>query len=425
MDQFFINGESKLEGEVEVLGTKNAILPMMAASILASKGETIINNVPLLEDVKTMSNLLEGLGAKVNHEPATRTLMVDCRSVNNCRASYDLVKKMRASFLLLGPLLARFKKAEISLPGGCAIGARPVNMHLEALRKMGASISNREGYVVASTGGLKGTTYCFDFPTHTGTENIMMAACLAKGTTHLINAACVPEIINLANMLNLMGAKVYGAGTPFITIEGAKDLFGIKCVTMPSRIETAFFMAVGAITGGEIIVKNAITKNLAIVIDKMRQMDIKITELDNNRILVKRKDQMKPVNFTTAPFPGFPTDFQAPMMSLLTLTNGISIVKETIFNNRFMHVSELNRMGANIRTNLSEVTVIGVDHLRGAPVMASDLQGGASLVIAALGAQGKSIIDRIYHIDRGYEQLEERLSKLGASIKRIDAIKKE
>jgi UDP-N-acetylglucosamine 1-carboxyvinyltransferase len=422
MDQFIINGGVKLEGEIEVLGVKNGVLPMIAASIMASKGTTIIHNVPALRDVTAMSKVVESLGAKVNYDPKTRTIVLDCQPINNYQAPYELVKQMRASFLVAGTLLGRFNKAGISFPGGCVIGARLVNMHLEAFQRLGASVTMDNGNIVVSTDGLKGTTYHFDFPTHTGTENVMMAACLAEGTTYLIGAACEPEIIDLANMLNKMGAKVSGAGTPHITIEGVKRLQGVEYTAIPSRIETGFLMAATAITGGEVIVKNAILGNLSIVVDKLRRMGVEITDLGDNRVLVKRKGRMKAVGFTTWPFPGFATDLQSSMMALLTVAEGTAVVKETVFENRFMHVNEMNRMGANIRCQLNEAVVTGVPHLTGTSVMSSDLQAGGALVIAALAAEGRSIIDRIYHVDRGYERLEERLSKIGASIERFNPV---
>jgi len=422
MDQFIINGGKKLGGEIEVLGVKNGVLPMIAASIMASKGTTIIHNVPALRDVTAMSKVVESLGAKVNYDPKTRTIVLDCQPINNYQAPYDLVKQMRASFLVAGTLLGRFNKAGISFPGGCVIGARLVNMHLEAFQRLGASITMDDGNIVVSTDGLKGTTYHFDFPTHTGTENVMMAACLAEGTTHLIGAACEPEIIDLANMLNKMGAKINGAGTPHITIEGGKNLEGVEYTAIPSRIETGFLMAATAITGGEVILKNAILSNLSIVVDKLRRMGVEITDLGNNRVLVKRKGSVKAEGFTTWPFPGFPTDLQSSMMALLTIAEGTAVVKETVFENRFMHVNEMNRMGANIRCQLNEAVVTGVQHLTGTSVMSSDLQAGGALVIAALAAEGQSTIDRIYHVDRGYERLEDRLSTIGASIKRFNPV---
>lgn len=332
---------------------------------------------------------------------------------------------MRASFLVVGPLLARFRQAEISLPGGCAIGARSVNMHIDALKILGAKIVQNEGLITAKTDGLRGSTFYFDFPTHTGTENIMTAACLAEGTTTLINAACEPEVIDLACFLNKMGARISGAGTPVITIEGRKQLSAVEHEAIPSRIETAFFLGVAAITKGELVVKNAILANLGIVIEKMRQMGVEITDLGGNRVLARATKQLQAVNFTTWPYPGFPTDFQPQMMALISMSQGTGIVKETVFENRFMHVQEFNRFGTSIRAHLDEAVITGVSALKGAPVMASDLQAGAGLILVALAAEGQSIIDRVYHIDRGYERIEERLASLGASITRFNPVKKE
>ncbi|MEI7462902.1 MAG: UDP-N-acetylglucosamine 1-carboxyvinyltransferase [Candidatus Taylorbacteria bacterium] len=423
MDKFTIQGSNRLQGEVEVLGVKNGILPLIAASILASKGKTVITNVPDFRDVATLSKILRHMGANINYDSKSRIIEIDCESINNLSAPYDLVKQMRASFLVIGPLLARFGRADISLPGGCAIGARSVNMHIDALKVLGAEISQEEGLVSAKSSGLKGAVFHFDFPTHTGTENIMTAACLAKGTTTLINAACEPEIVDLACFLNKMGANVQGAGTPVITIEGCTQMLAVEHEAIPSRIETAFFFAAAAITKGELIVKNAILSNLGIVVDKMRQMGIEIIDLGSNRVLARATKQLQSINLTTWPYPGFPTDFQAQMMALMSVSQGTGIVKETVFENRFMHVHEFNRLGANIRAHLDEAVITGVASLKGAPVMASDLQAGAGLILVSLVAEGKTIIDRVYHIDRGYERIEERLTSVGASIRRFNPVK--
>lgn len=424
MDKFAIAGCNKLQGEVEVSGVKNGILPLIAASILAEKGKMVITNVPDLRDVTTLSKILSQMGAVINYNQETRVIEINCESINNFTAPYDLVKQMRASFLVIGPLLARFHQAQISLPGGCAIGARSVNMHIDALKALGAEISQEEGLIIAKTDRLKGAVFHFDFPTHTGTENIMTAACLAEGTTTLINAACEPEIVDLALFLNKMGAKIHGAGTPVITIEGVQRMHAVDHEAIPSRIETAFFFAAAAITQGELIVKNATLSNLGIVVDKMRQMGVEIIELDKQRILARATGRLKPINFTTWPYPGFPTDFQPQMMALMSVSDGTGIAKETVFENRFMHVQEFNRLGANIRVHLDEAVVAGVSSLRGAPVMASDLQAGAGLILMALASEGKTIIDRIYHIDRGYEKIEKRLTDVGASIIRFNPTKK-
>jgi UDP-N-acetylglucosamine 1-carboxyvinyltransferase len=423
MDKFAIEGLNRLQGEVEVLGVKNGILPLIAASILADRGKTVIRNVPDFRDVATLSRIIRQMGAVIDYNRESRVIEIDCSSINNFTAPYDLVKQMRASFLVIGPLLSRFHQAEISLPGGCAIGARSVNMHIDALRALGAKITQDEGVIISKTDGLRGSTFHFDFPTHTGTENIMTAACLAKGTTTLANASCEPEIIDLAHFLNRMGAKIKGAGTPFMTIEGVSRLSAVEHEAMPSRIETAFFFAAAAITRGELIVKNARLSNLGIVADKMRQMGIKISELGNQRVLAKATGRLRSTNFTTWPYPGFPTDFQPQMMALMSVARGTGVIKETVFENRFMHVQEYNRMGANIKARLDEAVVSGVPFLKGAPVMASDLQAGAGLILMALAAEGKSVIDRVYHIDRGYERIEERLANVGASISRFNPAK--
>lgn len=423
MDQFMIQGGCKLQGEVEVLGAKNGVLPMIAAAILAEEGQTVIHNVPSLRDVHVISKVLEGLGAKVQYEEDSRVIVIDCTSINNFEAPYEWVKQMRASFLVIGPLLTRFREARVSLPGGCVIGARKVDMHIEALQHLGASIAQEEGLIIARTDGLQGATYHFDIPTHTGTENIMMAAVLANGTTTLVNAACEPEVVDLAKLLNAMGAKIHGAGTPVITIEGVLQLSAVEYTALPSRIETAFFVASAAITNGDILVKNAILPNLGIVVSKMRQMGVEITEVGDNSIRVRNNRRMRSVNATTWPFPGFPTDFQPQMMALLTVADGIGIVKETVFEKRLMHVDELNRLGANIKSRFDEAVVTGVARLNGAPVMASDLQAGVGLVLAGLAAEGRTVVDRVYHIDRGYESLERRLVNLGADITRVTPAK--
>ncbi|MFH1598036.1 MAG: UDP-N-acetylglucosamine 1-carboxyvinyltransferase [Patescibacteria group bacterium] len=419
MDRLIIQGQCRLEGEVEVLGVKNGILPMMAAAILGSKGQTVLHNVPDLRDIHVMSRVLEGIGASVEHDLPTSTLMIDCQQICSSQAPYHWVKQMRASFLVMGPLVARTGSASVSLPGGCSIGARKVDMHLEALRKFGATVEQRSGMVVAEAKKLSGTVYCFDFPTHTGTENIMMAACLADGDTTLINAACEPEVRDLGCLLNAMGAKVSGAGTPIIRIEGVDQLHGVEYSALPSRIETGFFMIAAAITGGEIVIGNAITDNLGMVVDKLRQIGVEIRELGGNRALVKRTGRLTPANIVTWPFPGFPTDLQPQTMALLTLAEGVSVVKETVFEKRFMHVDELNRLGARITTRFDEAVIEGVNNLTGAPVMASDLQAGACLVLAGMAAGGETSIDRVYHIDRGYAKIEERLTNIGAAIERV------
>lgn len=419
MDQFQITGGRTLQGEVQVLGVKNGLLPMMAAALLAGSGETVLHNVPALSDVDTMAKVLEGLGATVRHERATRTLIINATALTSTVAPYEYVKQMRASFLVMGPLLGRLHQAEVSQPGGCSIGVRSVNLHLEGLQKLGAVISEATGNVVATSSHLKGATIYFDTPTHTGTENIMMAACLAKGSTTIVNAACEPEISDLATMLKLMGARITGEGTPHITIEGVERLHGVEYTVMPSRIETAFFLGACAAAGGELLLTQAHLRHIGIVVDKLRQMGVSVKELDGERVQVKRKGRMRAVSFSTRPYPGFPTDFQAQMMVLQTIARGTSVIEETVFENRFRHVPELVRMGANIESTYSKAVVIGGETLRGCPVMASDLQAGAGLILAGLAGEGTTTVDRVYHVDRGYEALETRLALLGAEIARV------
>lgn len=423
MDQFIIQGGKPLKGTINISGAKNAILPAIATSILASDGITVIKNVPNLSDIRVMLQLLNSLGIKTGFDVNKKTITIDAQKVSSTTAPYDIVKKIRASFLVLGPLLARFKNAHVSLPGGCAIGVRGVDMHLNALKKLGAEISDGDGYISAKTKKLKGNEFYFNIPTHTGTENIMMAACMADGVTTLVNAAREPEVTAIADMLNSMGAKISGAGTSVIKIEGVKKLHGTEWTAPPSRIETCFFIASAAITRGEILIKNANTKNIGIVQNKMSQIGINIQIIDSSTIRVKCKYRVNSVDFTTWPYPGFMTDFQAQMMALLSTAKGTSIIKETVFENRFMHVSELNRMNADIHATYDQAIVVGVNKLVGANVMASDLQGGASLVLAGLVAEGKTIVDRVYHIDRGYESMEKKLKKLGANIKRFNPVK--
>jgi len=420
MDQFVIEGGHALQGEVDILGVKNGLLPMMAAALLARSGETVLHNVPNLSDVDTMAKVLEGLGATVRHDRDTRTLIIDASWISSHIAPYEYVKQMRASFLVIGPLLGRIHQAEVSQPGGCSIGVRSVNLHVEGLQKLGAVITEDNGNILASTSGLRGATVYFDTPTHTGTENIIMAACLAKGVTTIVNAACEPEIVDLALMLKQMGARITGEGTPHITIEGVDRLHGVEYTVMPSRIETAFFLGACAAAGGEIIINRGCPAHIGIVIDKLQQMGVTIKDLGKGRLQVKKKNRLRAVSFSTRPYPGFPTDFQAQMMVLQTTARGTSIIDETIFENRFRHVPELVRMGANIESTYSKAVVIGVDTLRGCPVMASDLQAGAGLVTAALAAEGTTTVDRIYHVDRGYEWLETRLAPLGAVISRVN-----
>ncbi|MCK9230084.1 MAG: UDP-N-acetylglucosamine 1-carboxyvinyltransferase [Syntrophales bacterium] len=415
MGRIIIQGGERLTGDVPISGAKNAALPILASSLLTEERCTFYN-VPDLVDVHTIGKLLAGLGAEI--EKDEESFRIQARKIENCEASYDLVKTMRASILVLGPLLARTGKARVSLPGGCAIGARPVNLHLKALRAMGADIDLHDGYVVATTKGLTGATIFFDTSTVTGTENIMMAATLARGTTVLENAAKEPEVENLARVLNGMGARVRGAGTDVITIEGVSLLHGVEDRIIADRVEAGTFMIAAAITGGDVLLKGCEPKHLEALMAKLREAGVTIeTGEDEARVSVRRS--IESVDLTTLPYPGFPTDLQAQMMALMSVGNGISVIRETVFENRFMHVNELMRMGADIVIDNNQAIVSGVERLRGAPVMATDLRASASLVLAGLVAEGKTELSRVYHIDRGYERIEKKLSRLGANIRRV------
>lgn len=414
-EKFLIKGGVVLEGEVEISGAKNSALPLMAATLLCP-GKHRIENVPSLRDVHTMADLLRSFGAEV--EIKGSLCEIDTTGVKNLRADYELVKTMRASVLVLGPMTARYKRAEVSMPGGCAIGARPINLHLEALRRMGADIVLEKGYIKTFTSGLKGTTIYFDIPTVTGTENIMMAASLAEGTTRIENAAKEPEVVDLAEALVEMGAEIEGAGTDVIVINGVKELRPMNHRVIPDRIETGTYLTAVAITGGSAVIKNTRPEHLEAVIEKMREAGVEV-HIKGDSIHVKGPSRPLSSDVRTMPYPGFPTDMQAQFMALMTIAEGTSIIRENIFENRFMHVAELRRLGADITVEGSTATVRGVERLIGAPVMATDLRASASLVIAGLVAEGQTMVDRIYHLDRGYERMEEKLGALGAEVYRI------
>lgn len=417
MDKIVIEGGERLVGDVTISGAKNAALPLLAASILA-EGATVFNNVPTLEDIRTTRKLLSSLGAKVEADEERRSVSVDATKLTSCEAPYELVKTMRASSLVLGPLVARLGKARVSLPGGCAIGARPINLHLMALEKMGAEIKIEHGYVEARAKRLEGAKIYFDIPTVTGTENIMMAASLAHGTTVLENAACEPEVTETAELLNKMGARVKGAGTDTITIEGVSSLRPVSYTVMPDRIETGTFMVASALTRGNIKIRSCVAEHSMALISKLKEAGVEVKiEDDGVRIIGHRR--IRSVDVKTLPYPGFPTDMQAQMMVLMALGDGLSVITETVFENRFMHVSELQRMGADIRIDGHSAIVKGVPYLSGAPVMATDLRASASLILAGLAAEGTTEVSRVYHLDRGYERIEEKLSRLGAKIKRV------
>ena len=418
MQKIVVQGGQRLEGEVRISGAKNAVLPILCATLLAD-APVRITNVPRLHDVLTTAKLLAGLGAGVVHEGDV--LSVDPRSVDRHVAPYELVKTMRASVLVLGPLLARFGDAEVSLPGGCAIGSRPVDLHIKGLQALGAEIVVDHGFIKArSDGRLRGARHVFELVSVGATENVMMAAALAEGTTVLENAAMEPEIVDLADCLNAMGARVRGAGTHTITIEGVASLGACEHAVVADRIETGTFLVAAAMTGGRIVATHARPDTLDVVLDKLREAGAEVTT-DGDRIsLDMHGKRPRAVNITTAPHPAFPTDMQAQLMALDCIADGVGVVNETIFENRFMHVNELLRLGADIRVDGHTAVVRGVPQLSGAPVMATDLRASASLILAGLVAHGETVIDRIYHLDRGYENIEAKLSALGARIRRVD-----
>jgi UDP-N-acetylglucosamine 1-carboxyvinyltransferase len=415
MDKIEIDGGIRLSGEVRVSGAKNAALPVMAASILGH-GENLISNIPFLRDISTMGKLLAHLGMGYHQEHGEAILQSG--NINSIEAPYDYVKTMRASVLVLGPLLARMGEAKVSLPGGCAIGARPINLHTMGLKKMGAEINLTEGYIHAKAKKLKGATIYFDIPTVTGTENLMMAATLADGVTVLENAACEPEVVDLADALISMGADISGAGTGIIEIRGVTSLRPLNYRIIPDRIEAGTFLTAAAITEGDVTIRNCRPDHIEAVLTKLEETGIEITR-EADSLSVKGATCLKSEDIKTMTYPGFPTDMQAQFMALMTVAEGTSLITENIFENRFMHVAELRRLGADIRVEGSTATVKGVANLKGAQVMATDLRASASLVVAGLAAQGTTVIDRVYHIDRGYQNIEKKLEILGAKIRRV------
>ncbi len=416
MQKLKISGGRKLVGEINISGAKNAALPILAASLLSERNISL-NNVPQLNDIATMITLLQSMGVEVIFDDRMQ-LNLNAQNVNKLIAPYDLVKTMRASILVLGPLVSRFGAAEVSLPGGCAIGARPVNLHIDGLRAMGAEIEVQDGYIKASATKLQGVDYCFKEISVTGTENIMMAAVLANGKTTITNAAKEPEIVDLANFLRTMGATIKGDGTNTIIINGVNKLNGADYKVMPDRIESGTYLVATAITGGKILLKNTSENLLGSVLSKLIEAGAEIETGTDWISLDMQRSNLKAVSFSTSPYPGFPTDMQAQFCALNSVANGKAEMVENIFENRFQHVVELHRMGADIQIKGNIATSRGVDLLTAAPVMATDLRASAGLIIAALAAKGDTIIDRIYHIDRGYERVEEKLQQLGASVSR-------
>ncbi len=417
MKKLAINGGYPLNGSIKISGAKNAALPMMTASIL-SDHNIVLNGIPDLADVKTMITLLESMGieANINHKGS---LTLNASGIDSRFASYELVKTMRASIMVLGPLLAKYGEAKVSLPGGCAIGARPVDLHIKGLEKLGAKIEIKDGYLLASADRLIGSSYCFPKKSVTGTANILMAATLAEGETKIVNAACEPEIVQLGGLLNAMGARIEGLGEDCITIQGVQNLSRAEIEIIPDRIEAITMIIAGIITQGELKIENINPSHIEEPIELIRQCGAKL-EISEQSLFVKGSDEILPISFETEPYPGIPTDIQAQLMVLNTIAKGDSKITETIFENRFMHVLELKRMGANIGINGSTAKIRGVTRLYSAPVMATDLRASAALILAGLIAEGETVIDRIYHLDRGYESIEEKLSNIGAKVRRID-----
>jgi len=434
MQSIVVRGGRKLSGEVIIDGAKNSALPLIAATLLAENGCSRLDNVPDLRDINTIVRLLEGMGAVVSRQGGS--LEITTSAVENCQAPYELVKTMRASILVLGPLMARFGEARVSLPGGCAIGARPVNLHIKGLEMMGARISVEHGYIIGQAERLQGADISFDVTTVTGTENLMMAAVLADGVTILRNAAREPEIVDLAAFLRKMGAQIEGDGTHTITITGVEKLLAADYQVMPDRIEAGTFMVAAGISDGDVVIKNAPLAAMAAVVTKLQEIGLLIEPLspeeDDDELYKENKllagvavrvrrglDGLKALDVRTMPYPGFPTDMQSQAMVLLTLAEGTSVISETIFENRFMHVFELQRMGADIEVEGRTAIVRGVAALSGAPVMASDLRASAGLVLAGLAAEGETVMSRVYHLDRGYAGFEKKLKALGADVKRV------
>lgn len=420
MEKLIIHGGHELHGRVKISGAKNAVLPIIAATLLAQDKPCVLDEVPYLNDVCTIAEVLRQLGAKVDFNRQQHTLFVDSTVLKTVDAPYDLVRKMRASFVIMGPLLARYGKAKISMPGGCAIGTRPIDLHLKGFEALGAEIEIGHGFISATApNGLKGTSIYLDFPSVGATENIIMAACMAEGQTILENAAQEPEIIDLANFLNIMGAKIRGAGTNVIKITGVPKLIGHNYTIIPDRIEAGTYMVAVAMTGGDIYIENAISEHLKPVIAKLNEAGVKIEE-DIDGIRVSCNKRPNAIDIKTLPYPGFPTDMQAQFMAMLTIADGTGLVTETVFENRFMHVDELKRMGACIKVDGRTSIVEGVPSLNGCQVKATDLRAGAAMVLAGLVANGETEVSYIHHIDRGYDNLVEKLCGLGADICRVD-----
>jgi len=419
MEKLVIEGGPRLEGNIYTSGAKNSALPVLAACLLTDEPVTL-HRIPRVRDIRTMEKLLTYIGAEIE-EKLDGSLVVHAKTIQDPSAPYELVKTMRASSLVLGPLVGRIGRARVSMPGGCAIGARPINLHVSGLEQLGAKTTQEHGYIEASApDGLRGASYRFERITVTGTEDLLMASVLARGETLIENAAREPEVCDVAALLTKMGAKIEGAGTPTIRVTGVERLHGAEHTIIPDRIEAGTFLIAGAITGGDVVVNDCEPKHLGALVDKMRQAGADVTQSDPTALRVRSRGRLRSADMTTEEYPGFATDLQAQFMALMTQAEGISFITETIFENRFMHVQELARMGANIRIEGRQAVVAGVSRLSGAQVIASDLRASASLVLSALIAKGETVVDRVYHIDRGYENIEGKLGRIGAKIRRID-----
>ncbi len=417
MDKYVIEGGKPLNGRIQTMRSKNATLPILAAALLPKSGTTTINHVPELRDIDIMLRVLRELGAEVTWDRAAKSVKINAANLNKVEAPYDLVSKMRASFLVLGSLISRLGHARVSLPGGCSLGQRPVNLHLKGFAQLGVAISEEAGYVIAS-GSVKGGEVYFDRPSHTGTENIMIGAAISKGVTRIINAACDPEVIDVANFLNKMGANVKGAGTTVITIHGVDSLQPTIYEPMADRLESGTFLCMAAGTGGELTVNDAIAEDLEMVLLKLREMGCEL-EVSGRAVTIRSDGRLRATDFVTFPYPGFPTDLQACFVALSTQAAGISHMRETVFDDRFSHCMELMRLGAKITIHGDVATIEGIPRLNGATVMASDIRAGAGLVTACLIAEGTSEVRRIYHIERGYDALHDRLRLVGAQIQKV------
>ena len=418
MDKFVIQGPNTLKGRVKVEGSKNAALPIIAATLLVEKGETVLRNVPPLRDIMTIKSMLEYLGAKVGYDEKSRVMTIDAGNITQNTAPYDLMRQMRASFLVLGPLLARLGEARISLPGGCSLGARPVDFHLKAFQALGAKIQEKSGYIIAKSKKLEGGSIYFDRPSHTGTENVLFGTLFARNKTVITNAACDPEIVDVARFLTKAGAKLHGIGTPNVTIEPVRRLKPVEYTISGDRLVAGTLMIGAAITGGNVEIAGIDPEWLTMVDHKLSEMGCTVKRARRS-ISVKGPKKLKPVEVTTFPYPGFPTDLQACIMAAACVSAGTSHIKETVFIDRFSHAMELRRLGAEITVLSSEAAVNGVEKLQGAEVMAPDIRAGAGITLACLAAFGKSEVLRVYHIDRGYYRLEEKLSSLGADVQRV------